>query len=167
MYPNTFKLAGLVFAILALASQSALAMPSAFNQQPAQLATQLAKRNNAYTGASGSATGGSVSEHENETPDLLDDLGVDLFSGNAGEGGETMSGSANSNKNNGGKPSHRGGNGSAYSGAAGDASGGSVVNTGPKLLRLFSDNGGDGGSSISGQSQTRRSIAGRIMVGNN
>lgn len=88
---------------------------------------------------------------------------VNLLSNNGGDGGDASSGTAtrqertsllvqvsNSNTFQSFGDGRSGGN-SAYSGAGGDASGGSV-NAYPALINILSNNGGDGGVAKSGDS---------------
>ncbi|KAG8909336.1 hypothetical protein FRC01_007003 [Tulasnella sp. 417] len=139
----------------------------------------------AYSGAGGNASGGGVTyagdsahpapdhdlmgldlvdiseiTHSNNEDGLLDGIFrkralINLFSGNAGDGGDASSGNAYAGQggNTSGAPGAGGNGGSAYSGAGGNAAGGNVVHNGDEgleLISLFSDNAGNGGKATSG-----------------
>ncbi|KAG9047579.1 hypothetical protein FS837_001984 [Tulasnella sp. UAMH 9824] len=137
----------------------------------------------AYSGAGGNASGGGVtyagdSAHPGPEPDLLGldlvDISdithhedglldgifrkralINLFSGNAGDGGDASSGNAFAGQggNTNGAPGTGGNGASAYSGAGGNAAGGNVVHNGDEgleLISLFSNNAGNGGKATSG-----------------
>ncbi|KAF8480975.1 hypothetical protein DFH94DRAFT_828471 [Russula ochroleuca] len=74
--------------------------------------------------------------------DLFGESLINLMSNNGGDGGDAF-GDGGSGSN------------SAYSGAGGDASGGSV-NAYPALINILSNNGGDGGNAKSGDSFSKR-----------
>ncbi|KAG9016652.1 hypothetical protein FRB90_002643 [Tulasnella sp. 427] len=139
----------------------------------------------AYSGAGGNASGGGVTyagdsthpnadhgilgldlvdiselAHHNVDDSLLEDILhkralINLFSGNAGDGGDASSGNAYGGQGGSanGVPGAGGNGGSAYSGAGGNAAGGNVMHSGDEgleLVSLFSNNAGNGGKATSG-----------------
>ncbi|KAI9512625.1 hypothetical protein F5148DRAFT_791266 [Russula earlei] len=76
---------------------------------------------------------------------------INVLSNNGGDGGDASSGSATSIEYGGD------GSSSAYSGAGGNASGGSVY-AAPALVNILSDNGGDGGNAASGDSYSATAL---------
>ncbi|KAG8947452.1 hypothetical protein FRC04_010773 [Tulasnella sp. 424] len=134
----------------------------------------------AYSGAGGNASGGGVTYagdsarpdqdhnllgalnlgHHDDDDNLIDAILrrralVNLFSGNAGDGGDASSGEAHGGQggNTNGVDGAGGNGGNVYSGAGGNAAGGNVVHNGDEgleLISLFSDNAGNGGKATSG-----------------
>ncbi|KXN83557.1 hypothetical protein AN958_01122 [Leucoagaricus sp. SymC.cos] len=127
---------------------------------------------NTYSGAGGTAKGGSIKDSEHAG--VLSLLGgdgalLDTFSKNGGHGGVANSGSTWSQISRGGDRdwSHSGSHdhdtsnlvnsGNSYSGAGGNTDGGDIEGSGA-LINLFSDNAGDGGSAKSGNSHASISV---------
>ncbi|KAF8624899.1 hypothetical protein AX15_005767 [Amanita polypyramis BW_CC] len=119
---------------------------------------------NAYTGPGGQASGGSISMGAGNAPanrilgGLLAMPLINILSNNAGDGGDASSGDGLANLGHRGlhreqKLSQSSSISNAYTGAAGNAMGGSV--NGPiGLINLMSNNAGDGGDATSGNSET-------------
>ncbi|KAI0735354.1 hypothetical protein C8Q76DRAFT_791916 [Earliella scabrosa] len=126
---------------------------------------------NAYSGSTGSVSGGSVANHAKRTDDngtmggnaytgnsgdvnggdvvnQGDNYGMptlmNMNSNNAGTGGNSIAGCANGGHGNG-----RGSGGNAYSGSSGNAQGGNVWNSGG-VMNIDSNNAGGAGLSQTG-----------------
>jgi len=98
---------------------------------------------NAYTGTGGQANGGSVN-NAGEDGYLLPLL--DLFSGEAGDGGDASSGNAFGGMD---RRESTQSNHNSYTGTAGQADGGNAYSA-PALANAVSDNAGHGGEANSG-----------------
>ncbi|KAJ3736952.1 hypothetical protein DFJ43DRAFT_1149411 [Lentinula guzmanii] len=147
-FSRLFALA-LFFVALILAENTVISRP---------LAGRLPRDN--FSGASGPSRGGDA-----QTPSSNDSTNncingsceglVNLFSHNGGSGGLSKSGDAtNSVSPSKGKQCKRrraNDDTNAYSGAAGDSSGG-TGSAGNSMINIFSGNGGNGGESVSGKS---------------
>ncbi|KAJ3750090.1 hypothetical protein DFH05DRAFT_1465935 [Lentinula detonsa] len=148
-FSRLFALA-LFFVALILAENTVISRP---------LAGRLPRDN--FSGASGPSRGGdaqtlsSSSSTNNCINGSCEGL-VDIFSHNGGSGGLSKSGDATNSVS----PSTRGkqckrrranDDTNAYSGAAGDSSGG-TGSAGNSVINIFSGNGGNGGESVSGKS---------------
>ncbi|KII93425.1 hypothetical protein PLICRDRAFT_673196 [Plicaturopsis crispa FD-325 SS-3] len=159
----------IIFTVLAASLQLAAAAPWPL---PRQI---MVRGGDAYTGAGGKAPGGSVVGSSggfgSERTSGLGSTGglVDLFSDNAGQGGDASSGPAGTGRrikfkgykaiSSGGGSGGGGGGGSgsnAYTGVGGSAPGGSVDGKTGGLVELFSGNAGQGGEAGSGPSVGRR-----------
>ncbi|CAA7264713.1 unnamed protein product [Cyclocybe aegerita] len=120
---------------------------------------------NSYSGAGGHADGGAVKNSNPNTNAPFSRLSlIKLFSSNAGDGGSSTSGSSSGSESfavsqaqaatgNGTAPTGNTNNalGNSYSGAGGQANGGSVDDSSAPI-ELFSDNAGKGGNGKSGAS---------------
>ncbi|KAJ3790324.1 hypothetical protein GGU10DRAFT_341097 [Lentinula aff. detonsa] len=147
-FSRLFALA-LFFVALILAENTVISRP---------LAGRLPRDN--FSGASGPSRGGdaqtpsSSSSTNNCINGSCEGL-VNIFSHNGGNGGLSKSGDAtNSVPPSRGKQCKRrraNDDTNAYSGAAGDSSGG-TGSAGNSMINIFSGNGGNGGESVSGKS---------------
>ncbi|KAG8220084.1 hypothetical protein J3R82DRAFT_1103 [Butyriboletus roseoflavus] len=119
----------------------------------------------ASSGVGGQAAGGSVSTSSSNCTHLMTDCATSYLSGlslakvdseNAGNGGSAPSGASSAaalfSLVKGTNSTSKAPVGSAFSGAGGEAPGGSVVDNHPALVELDSDNAGQGGTASSGNS---------------
>ncbi|KAF8971558.1 hypothetical protein BDZ97DRAFT_1753343 [Flammula alnicola] len=140
--------------LLFVLNHLALASPVPFPQNSNQI-------DNAYSGAGGHASGGSINKGTGGSTGILGGLElVDAFSHNAGNGGTANSG----NSVAGGQSVDIGGDqntaagstanaiGNTYTGVGGTADGGSVNGDCGGLINLSSCNAGNGGKANSGAS---------------